>query len=571
MGETTKELLQRRYSTLWSEQSTWRAHWQEISEQMQPRRARFYDKDANKGDKRNNKIINNTPLIAMRTAAAGMMAGITSPARQWFRLTHPDPDVLKIGRVKSWLFRREQLMTSIIAKSNAYNTFAGAVYPDLLAFGTHATFYEEDTSDVIRLYPQAIGEYVLDSSSRGVIDTLGRDVPFTVRQLVQRFGLASCSLRVQDAYSRGNYGELIRVVHFVTPEEDYRPNTLGSKPWASWWFEKDSEEPNKFLRKSGYSRFPVLAPRWALTNSVSDVYGFCPGMDVLGDTKELQHLETRKANLVDKITNPTLGVPEDMKNQRVSLVPGDHVYVPRAASGQRIEPIQVVSPQALSAVNELIYSVETRISKGFYADLWLQIINDDRTQPRTAREIAERHEEKMLQLGPVVERAEDEFLDPFIDYVYDRVDELGIQDEAPEELQGQNLGVEYISVMAQAQRLVNVSSTERFVSFVLGFAQAKPEALDKMNTDAIVESMAQTLGVNPEFVLDQEQVDAMRSQRAEAEQAAQQGEAMVQGARGLKDASGAEPDKLAALAQMMAGPAGAAAGGFGPPGGLPMQ
>jgi hypothetical protein len=555
---------------MYSDQSTWRSHWQEISEQMQPRRARFYENDG-KGEKRNQKIVNNTPLIAMRVAAAGMMAGLTSPARQWFRLTHPDPDILKKNNVKAWLYRREMLMTSIIAKSNAYNTLSGAVYPDLLAFGTHATFLEEDQKSLIRLYPQAIGEYVLASNSRGEIDTFARDVPFTVRQLVQKFGLKNCSANVQNAYDKGIYEQLIRVVHFVCPNEDYVPNQLGSKKYASYWFEKASENSDKFLRKAGYDRFPVLAPRWALTNSVSDVYGFCPGMDALGDCKELQHLEKNKAKLTDKLADPTLAVPEDMRNQRISLVPGDHVLVPRSAQGQRIEPIQVVAPQGLSALNELIGAVENRVAKGFYADLWLQITNDDRTQPRTAREIAERHEEKMLQLGPVVERAEDELLDPFIDYVFDRVDDLNLQEPPPDELAGSILGIEYISVMAQAQRLVNVSSTERFVSFVLGFSQAKPEALDKLNVDSIVEDMAATLGVNPDFVIGEDEVNEIRAARAEQEQAAQQGDAMIQGAKGLKDASAVDTDKLAELAQMMGGQAGAAQAGFGPPGGMPMN
>jgi hypothetical protein len=376
---------------------------------------------------------------------------------------------------------------------------------------------------------------------------------------------------VKDAYDHGSYDQIIRVVHFVCPNEDYQYGNAFSKKFGSYWFEKASEDPEKFLKKAGYDYFPVLAPRWSVTNSVSDVYGFSPGMDALGDCKELQHLETRKANLVDKITNPTLGVPEDMKNQRVSLVPGDHVYIPRAAQGQRIEPIQVVAPQSLAVANELIATCEVRVNKAFYADLWLQLIQDDRTQPATAREIAERHEEKMLQLGPVVERSEDELLDPFLDFIYAQVDALGLQEEAPPELQGMHLGIEYISVMAQAQRLVNVSSTERFVSFVLGLAQAKPEALDKLNTDALVETMAQTLGVNPEFVNDQDDVDDMRAERAQAEQAAQQGKSMVEGARGLKDASQADPDKLAELAQMLTGPVASRAGGFGPPGGLPMQ
>lgn len=566
-----KDLLRSRYENLWTEQSSWRAHWQEISENMQPRRARFYEKDANKGDKRNQKIINNTPLIAGRTASAGIMASMSSPARQWWRLAHPDPDVMKRAGVKAWLFRRQTLMTSIIAKSNLYNALAGAVYPDLLYFGTHASFLEEDTEKIIRIYPQAIGEYVLDTNEFGEVDTIGRDIPMTVRQLVRKFGIENVSENVRDMYQKSNYSTMIRVIHFVCPNEDYDQFSPFSKKYLSVWFEKGDSKKGRFLRVAGYSRFPVIGPRWALTNSVSDVYGFSPAMDVLGDAKELQHLEKQKARLSDKLADPTLAVPEEMKNSRITLIPGQHIYVPRSASGLRIEPVQQIAPQGPAVLGELISQVERRINDGFFASLWLMMNQDDRTQPATAREIAELHEEKMLQLGPVVERFEDELLNPTLDFVFDRVDDLGLQEDPPEELAGETLKIEYISVMAQAQRLVTAASTEKFVSFTLGLAQAKPEVLDKLNSDAIVESMAVTMGVDPDFVMDQKQVESIRSKRAEAEQAAQQGEAMVQGAKGLKDASQTDTEKLQELARMMGGPAGASAAGFMPPGGLPMQ
>jgi hypothetical protein len=574
VADELKQRFLNRLNSLSTEQSSWRLHWQELAEQLQPRRARFFDKDANKGDKRNDKIINNTPLISLRVAAAGMMAGLTSPARQWFRLVTGDPDLMDYAPVKNYIWRRERLMMSVIGKSNFYNTLAGAVYPDLLTFGTHAAFIEQDPEKILRLYPQAIGEHYLAANAQGRVDTLFRDIPMTVRQCVRKFGIQNVTATVKNMAEKGNYDQLIGVVHAVCPNEDYQQDVLHSyygKKYGSYWFEKGSDEPGKFLRKAGYDRFPVLAPRWALTNSVSDVYGFSPGMDALGDCKELQHLERRKAMLVDKITNPTLGVPEEMKNQRISLVPGATVYIPRISNGAKVEPIQVIPPGALPALNELIGAVENRIAKGFYADLWMQMLNDTRQQPATAREIAERHEEKMLQLGPVVERAEEELLNPCLDWIYEEIDRRGLQEDPPPELQGTSLGVEYISVMAQAQRLVSVSATERFVSFALGLAQAKPAALDMLNEDVMVARMAATLGADPEFVKDQKQVDEERAARAAKEQAAQQGEAITKGLTAAKDASQTDTGKIQDLAQMVAGPVGASAAGFGPPSTLPMQ
>ncbi|WP_323159473.1 portal protein, partial [Pseudomonas marginalis] len=77
------------------------------------------------------------------------------------------------------------------------------------------------------------------------------------------------------------------------------------------------------------------------------------------------------------------------------------------------------------------------------------------------------------------------------------------------------LKVEYISVMAQAQKSVGVSSIERFVGFVGGLANMKPEALDKLNTDEMIDNYAESIGVSPTIVSSNDQVAAIRQQRAE--------------------------------------------------------
>ena len=49
------------------------------------------------GDRRNSKIIDPTASLASSVLSSGMMSGITSPARPWFRLATPDPDLMDYG------------------------------------------------------------------------------------------------------------------------------------------------------------------------------------------------------------------------------------------------------------------------------------------------------------------------------------------------------------------------------------------------------------------------------------------------------------------------------------------
>jgi hypothetical protein len=163
-----------------------------------------------------------------------------------------------------------------------------------------------------------------------------------------------------------------------------------------------------------------------------------------------------------------------------------------------------------------IGDVRERIRGSFYADLFLMLANQ--TDARmTATEVAERHEEKLLMLGPVLERLQNELLDPLIDITFDRMIEAGIVPPAPEAIQGINLNVEYVSMLAQAQRAVGTNSIDRFVGTLGQVAQYKPEVLDKLDTDKWADSYADMLGVDPELIVQKEQVDQIRLQRAQAQ------------------------------------------------------
>ena len=78
--------------------------------------------------------------------------------------------------------------------------------------------------------------------------------------------------------------------------------------------------------------------------------------------------------------------------------------------------------------------------------------------------MAERHEEKLLMIGPVLERLHHEMLSPLIELTFARMVSAGIVPPAPEELHGRQLNVEFVSVLAQAQRAVATNSIDRFVT-----------------------------------------------------------------------------------------------------------
>ena len=527
--KTKKEKLITRWGHLRSERATWWSHWQEITTYLLPRNGRYFQQDRNKGHRRHNSIYDNTGTRALRTLGAGMMAGATSPARPWFRLGTADPELNSYGPVKLWLADVTQRMQLVFQKSNTYRTLHG-IYEELGAFGTAGSIILPDSQNAIHHYPVTIGEYAIATDYQGRVNTLYREFQKTVGEVVREFGYNKCSTSVKNLYDRGSLDSWITLVHAIEPRDDrdrnYKKKDNMNMPFKSCYFETGSDG-DQVLRESGFKEFPAVIPRWGVAGG--DIYGNSPGMESLGDIKQLQHEQLRKAQGIDYQTKPPLQVPSYMKNRDVDSLPGGVTFIDGAQG--KIETAFNVNLNLDHLLRD-IQDVRGRINSSFYADLFLMLANATDTR-MTATEVAERHEEKLLMLGPVLERLHNELLDPLIDITFDRMVEAGLVPPAPEELQGMELNVEFVSMLAQAQRAIGTNSVDRYVNSMGMVAQMKPDVLDKFDSDAWADGYADMLGVDPSLIVAAPQVAKIRQARAQAQQAAAQQEAQNQAAENM--------------------------------------
>ena len=540
----------RRWTDIKDERSTYFGHWEELSEFIMPRRGRFLTSKSNDGSKKNGKIIDSTGSMAVRTLSAGMMSGITSPARPWFRLATPQAALMEQSDVKQWLFAVEKTMRDIFSRSNLYNSLQ-TVYEELAVFGTGALLISEDFDDVIRCYPFTVGEYGLAQSHRLQVDTFYREFNMTVAQVVEQFGLDNCSDAVRTMFKSGQLDKWVEVLHVIEPNSvrEYNKKDNLNMPYHSCYVEKASKNERKLL-ESGYEEFPILAPRWHVTGV--DIYGRSPGMDVLGDVKALQIEQKRKAQGIDKMVNPPLQAPSSLRGQSASVLPGGVTYVDTMQGNQGgFRPTYEVNPR-LGELQQDIQETQYRIQQGFYSDLFQMMMNSDRRQI-TAREIDERHEEKLLMLGPVLERLHTELLNPLIDRTFNIMARNELLPPAPEELAGVTLKVEYISVMAQAQKAIGTGAIERLAGFIGNMAAVKPEVLDKFDADQSVDEYAEMLGVPPKIVVPDDMVQQMREERAAQMEQQMQMEQVNQGAQAAKVMSDADTGGQNILSDIIGG------------------
>ena len=532
-----------RWGQLRNERESWMSHWKEISDYLLPRSGRFFVTDRNRGDKRHNSIYDSTGTRALRVLAAGMMAGMTSPARPWFRLTTFDPQLDESAAVKTWLADVTRLMQMVFAKSNTYRALH-SMYEELGAFGTASSIVLADFNSVIHHYTLTTGEFAMAADHRGQINTLYREFQMTVAQMVREFGRNNCSPTVQTLFDRGALEQWVTIMHAIEPrvDRDVTKRDDRNMAWKSVYFEHGGNE-DQILRDSGFKEFPALCPRWATTGG--DIYGNSPAMEALGDIKQLQHEQLRKAQGIDYKTKPPLQAPTSLKSRDVDTLPGGISFVDAAAPNGGIRSAFEVNID-LSHLLADIQDVRERIKGSFYADLFLMLANGTNPQ-MTATEVAERHEEKLLMLGPVLERMHNEILDPLIEMTFSRMVEAGIVPPPPDELQGTELNVEFVSMLAQAQRAIATNSVDRFVGNLGAVAGIKPEVLDKFDADRWADAYADMLGIDPELIVPGEQVALIRKQRAEAAQAQQQAALLNQGADIAQKLGSVDTSKQSAL------------------------
>ncbi len=561
------------------DRASFEPHWRELSEHFMPRRARFTTSDTNRGEKRSQKIIDTTPIYAARTLRAGMMSGITSPARPWFRLMTPDPALSEFGPVKQWLDDVRSLMSARFLRSNLYQALP-TLYGDMGVFATGAMLIEEDDETTIRCTPFPIGEYYLANDARLQVRTFMRKFRLTVRQVVQKFGRrgpdgriadwSNVSTRVKNLWDNNQRGTWVDVVHVIIENLEHDPRRLESKfkRYADCYYEiggaaslaggdAGGEGYGSILAERGYDDFPVLAGRWEL--AAGDVYGTdCPGMTALGDNKQLQFGEKKAAQILDKIDRPPMVAPTVMRSQKLTQLPGDVTYMDETTD-KKFRPAYDVSQFRFDYLEQKQQAVRSRIDRAFYVDLFLLMAQSDR-RDITATEIIERKEEKLLALGPMLEQVNQDVLDPLIDRTFGIMVRRGEIPPPPKELQGEELRVDYVSIMAQAQKALGRSGLQGFMSFVGEVAQVKqdPSVFDKVDTDQAIDEAGEAFGVPTRIIVGDEQVAAIRKARADAQRQQQQAALAEQAAGAAKDLSQTDTSGKNALTDLLS--SGVAAG-----------
>lgn len=510
--------------------------WAEIVDYFYPRGARFISKNVNKTIKRRNtKIIDSTPIIALRNFSSGMMSGATNPATSWFRIGVLNYDIQSDYEVKSWCSIVEKLLKKVINVSKIYTNLP-IIYKMLGSVGIGGVALQSDYETVFHSKVLPIGSFKIGRNAKGEVDTLAREFTESAKNLFEEFGEENCPDSVKES-AKTNPQSKFEIVHLVTPNPEHNPRKIWAKnkKFVSVYYLLDGGNEDKLLRKSGFSKFPYIIFDAEICGE-DDYPSDFPGINALPDVKQLMSLTKDYAKAVKKIVSPAYRGPASLKNLKIADTPS--AFTPEDENGRGLAPVYEVNPQVLQLKAEKDDTKQI-IKEHFYNDLFAVILSTaERT--RTAFEVNELKEEKMVLLSPLLEQIH-LALKNLIEWIFNELCEVGLIPPPPEQIQGGEIEIQFISTLAQAQRAQNIGAMERFTTFVINLSNAlDPTLKDKIIGENVVDDYADYANIDPKQVRPNEELNKIRAARAQEAQAHQQAAAIAQGSEVIKNLGGAD-------------------------------
>jgi hypothetical protein len=374
----------------------------------------------------------------------------------------------------------------------------------------------------------------------------------TVGQLVGEFGYDNVSTNVQNKWDNNDLDNWVNVRHLIEPNDDRIESfeDYQNMPYKSLYWEQSNDD-EKFLSKRGLRTFRVIAPRWELVKS-DQTYGYAPGWYALGNVKQLQKTVKDKLIAQEKLHNPPMSA--DASVEHTNLLPGGVTRTSATTPNSGVRPAYQINPN-LESFLQMENHLKDAIDKDFFVNVFLMLIGDQRSGV-TATEIAERKQEKVLMLGPILHRLDEEMLSPTLEIVFDIMYNNGLIEEPPAQIAGENLKVKYISILAQAQRAVGVEQVERVIGFIGTYAQVAPQMLDVINFDEVARGVAELEGIPQKMVNDKATVEAIQEQKAQQQQmamAAEMANSAADTTKKLADSPMDEENALNSLSNTLAG------------------
>ena len=477
-----------------------------------------------------------TTIESADVFASGFMNYLTPPTSRWSRLRHRDP-ALSANKAVGDFF--EDVMSEVnyaLNRSNFYDQMFPA-YKSSGVYGTALIFEEEDVEDDIRFYNMPLKQVVIVEDARGRVCKYYIEFEYTSSQAAGRWGESALSAEMQREIKEGK-GESVKhkFLLFIGARSRREIQKADKKnlPIEAVWIDVKGR---MVVEESGYNEFPAFCHRFDKRPFIS--WGFSPAMKSLPFARLLNAIAKTNLRAMMKHTDPPIAVPHNafiapfnMNPRAINTYKKDIMQDGKDifAFGNYGDP-----SVGLQAVEYYSGKVKTLM----YSDVFLAFSNI--TKDMNNPEIMERINEKMTMLGPAVGRYLDEVISPIVQRTIGILQRRGRLPEPPMELMmDPSYEIDFIGVLAQAQRRAELNTLVTGLTMVGNMAQYSPEVLDKIDPDKVTDEVWSITGAPVKVLRDDDEIKQIREGRAQAAMQQQQIGELHAGSEIAKNAGAAD-------------------------------
>jgi hypothetical protein len=501
--------LIKRADALKAARSPWDSFCQDVARYVMPRKAQITSKDTTPNNQYDAQLFDNTAIMANQILANGTLAWMTPHESSWFAYEAEDGTS---DELKQWLQHCTRIARTELAKSNFYSEIHEN-YLDRGAFGTACTYAEEGRKTLLQYTTFPMGTYSLAEDSEKLVDTCFREFRMTARQAAQKFGsenLSEALQKVLAAKDEKSQDEEHEFLHAIYPRDpgSYDPTKLDAinMPIASCYLERKTKH---LCRESGYQEMPFAASRYLKWGD--SVYGWSPAWIALPDSKQVNFLEKNMDALAEISAFPRILLPSSMEGLEVDMRAGGATFYDGAE-----KPSEWGTQGRYDVGLDRANRKRQAINDAFHVDLFRMFANLDKQM--TAREVAERSSEKLIQFSPTFARMTTEMLNPLLERTFMILLRAGAFPPPPAEIQQSGVldyKVSYSSRIALAISAQANNAFARTMEIVMPLAQSRPDILDNYDMDKIVRDVSRNDGMPADWILAADQVAETRKARAQ--------------------------------------------------------
>ena len=529
MSERVTEILQR-WRAATENRSLWHSHWEDLARVMLTRRLGFIT-ETQEGDRRMEDLYDGTAIQAAR-ALANTVGGMLRPeGEKWFGIKTVEDRDGSSDEAGDWIADTEKRMREALDDPRSrFRQATGEADLDLVVLGTAPMFIGEIVGQS-RLIFQTVGlkDGVPSFGEDGTLESMFRTRRLTLRQAVKRWGAEKLSDATrQKIKDNKKLDEKVEFLFAVMPRDEAKSGAVFARgmPIANIVIEVEAKHE---VRVGGFREMPYIAPRWDTTSG--EDYGRSPGMIALPDANTSQAIGETMLIAGQRAADPAMLTPSDAFIDAPNTFPGGLAhYEADAVRDLGFDPFKVLEPGSNFPLSrEIQQDTREQIRSAFLRDRF------NLPQPgeavMTATEVNARLEEFIRELGPVFGRLESDYTAPMIERVFHIMLRAGGLAPIPEVLQGRGIVFEYESPVKKIREQSTALAARNWVSDLARLETISPGALDVVNVGEYGRFTGQALGVPHALMNGEQEIQAIRQARAEAQQKAENQQIIESGAK----------------------------------------